>query len=278
MIHYFVWLLVAALYSPIFWDLYSSRWEAIDYTHAYFVLPVSLWIVWQKRKELVRLYAEMKPQRSDFLGLVAIIIGLVLFIFGWRQEYLIVSTISFLLLLGGMIRYLYGTKITKALAFPLFFLIFFIPPPVGMLDSVTMPMRYGISHLVEIILTITGYPITRSGLMLMMGKDEIFMGAPCSGFRSLITMLTLAVAYAYFIKANNLKKIILIPAVIPIALLGNLIRVMILCLVAFYAGHEAAEGFFHDFSGLVMFAITIGSLMGLDYGIDRFQKRGGQKT
>jgi exosortase len=273
--HYIIWLLIVAIYSPVFWDLYRSRWESIDYTHAYFVLPISLWVVWQKRKDIHELYKRFQPQLSDWIGLGSSAIGSFLFIIGWRQEYLFVMSLSLIFVLWGAVRFLYGRAVVRSLRFPIFFLLFLIPPPVGILDAITMPMRFGISHVVEVILSVLGYPISRTGLMLTMGQDEIFMGAPCSGFRSLITMLTLAVAYVYFVKANFLKKCILIPAVVPIALLGNLIRVMTLCLVTYYAGHEAAEGFFHDFSGALIFTITIGCLMALDFFIDRNQKRRG---
>jgi len=208
-------------------------------------------------------------------SLMIVVIGLIMFIFGWRQDYLIISSLSLIIVLWGTTRYLYNKAIVRTVSFPIFYLFFLIPPPLGILDKVTMPMRYGISQVTEIILRLLHYPIERSGLLLTINGNEIFMGAPCSGFRSLITMFALAVTYVYFIKGDLQKKLILIPAVIPFALLGNLIRVMTLCLVTFYAGHEAAEGFFHDFSGAVIFLITISCLMALEHVIDKYQERRG---
>ncbi|MCA9399082.1 MAG: exosortase/archaeosortase family protein [Candidatus Omnitrophica bacterium] len=272
-VHYTAWVCLAALYSPVFFQLYKSRWETIDYTHAYFVLPVSLWTAWQRREKLKALFRETHLAGLDIVSLLAIVIGLFMFVFGWRLDYLAVSTFSLIPLLWGSIRFLYGSKVVEALTFPLLFLLFLIPPPIGVLDSITIPMRYTVSQLTESILSAFHYPITRNGLLLTMDGHDIFMGAPCSGFRSLITMITLAVAYVSLINANLPKKIILIISGIPFALLGNLIRVLSLCLVTHYFGQEKAEGFFHDFSGIMVFLIVIGCLMGLEFVVDRIQKR-----
>ena len=274
-IYYLVWLLVVGIYSPIFYQLYNSSWSTIDYTHAYFVLPVALWSVWQKRQSLKEIYTKSRASAWDTIGLAGVLIGLIMFYVGWRQGYMFISTLSVIPVLWGTARFLYGGKVTKALRFPLLYLFFLIPPPLGLLDAITVPMRYGISGVTESILRVTGYPIERSGLMLNMAGNDIFMGAPCSGFRSLITMFALAVAYVYFIGGSVRKQLILIPAVVPFALLGNLVRVLSLCLITYYAGQEAAEGFFHDFSGGLIFVILIVCLMGLENRIDVFEKKNG---
>jgi exosortase len=260
---------MAVIYGPVFYQLYQSRWETIDYTHAYFILPVSLWIAWQKRNILKDLFIRNKPQPSDMVGLAVAVFGLMMFVLGWRQEYLFISSLSLIPVLWGSIRYLYGSAVVKSLAFPIFYLFFLIPPPLGVLDKLTLPMRYGISEATGNILHWLGYPIQRSGLLLTIDGNDIFMGAPCSGFRSLITMLALAAGYVYFKKGDFRKKLILVFSGVPFALLGNLVRVMTLCLVTFYLGKEAAEGFFHYFSGALIFLIMIICLMGLEYVLDR---------
>jgi exosortase len=266
-----VWLLLSLIYAPVFFQLYQSRWEAIDYTHAYFVLPVSLWMAYRKRQELKTLALQFVPSSGDNIGLLALIPGLLMFIFGWRQNFLIVSSFSMIPVVWGLVRFLHGPLIVKALRLPILYLLFLVPPPLGVLDKITLPMRYGISGLAEVILRSLNYPISKSGLLLTMGGNEIFMGAPCSGFRSLITMLALTVAYVSFSKGSFHKKVILTLSGIPFALFGNLIRVMCLCLMTYYAGKEAAEGFFHGFSGGVIFLVMILSLMGLENFLGRFK-------
>lgn len=268
MIHFLIWILVIILYSPIFWELYHSGWETIDYTHAYFILPLSLWLAWRSRLK-IRELAKHETSVKNIFSLLILFIGILMFIFGWRQDYIFISTLSLIPLLFGITSYLYGKDIVKPLSFPILYLFLLVPLPLGILDSITLPMRHGISVITEIILRFIGYPIKREGLLLTIGYNEIFMGPPCSGFRSLITMFSLVLVYVYVSKGTLNKKIILTFFIIPFALLGNLVRVITLCLITFYFGEEAGQGFFHNFSGIVIFIITILCLIGLEALLDR---------
>jgi exosortase/archaeosortase family protein len=98
----------------------------------------------------------------------------------------------------------------------------------------------------------------------MIGGHEIFMGQPCSGFRSLITMASLGLVYVYLSHAKRTDKIILLVSIVPLALIGNLIRVLSLCLVTYYFGEKAGQGFFHDASGIIVFIIMTLGLIGID--------------
>jgi len=258
MLNYLILAITALLYSPIFYQLYLGRWEMIDYTHAYYILPISLWLAWRKRAELSKLGT------ATYFSLFALLLGLLLFIFGWRWDYLFISTFSLIPVLFGLTGLLYGGQAVKALTFPILYLLFLVPPPMGILDAVTLPMRHMISVLTEIILKFFHYPISREGLLLSIGGHQLYMGEPCSGFRSLVTMLALGLLYVYLIKNSMGKKLILAAAIVPLALLGNLIRVITLCLVTFYFGAAVAQGFFHYFSGAVIFVIMLLGLLGLE--------------
>jgi len=264
-----IWLLVVALYFPSFWKLYRVRWDLLDYTHAFFILPVSIGLVWLKRKE-IKPYISVTLQDTNYSGLFLLFFGITIFIFGSRFDYASVTAFSLIPLLFGMSIFLYGTKMAKMLSFPILYLLLLVPPPMGIIDSLTLPMRYGISNLAEQLLSIMNYPITRDGLLLTIGYTDIFMGQPCSGFRSLITLFSLGLVYVYLSKANLSSKLILILCVIPLALFGNLIRVIILCLITFYFGEEVGQGFFHNFSGIVMFVITILGLILIESLLNRY--------
>ncbi len=268
---YILWALTTALYSPILFQLYRSRWENIDYTHAYFILPVALWLAWRKRTQLLQaVRAAAKSSTAVQLTALALLtLGALLFVFGWRWDYLSVSTFSLIPVLSGLVLYLYGPQTAKLLRFPLFYLLLMVPPPLGILDAITLPMRHGISVAAAVILRSFHYPLTREGLMLTIGNQEIFMGAPCSGFRSLITLLSLGLAYIHVSRSQPRTKTILVVSLVPLALAGNLLRVLSLCLVTFYFGAEAGQGFFHDFSGLFMFVVLIGGILGLETWLNR---------
>lgn len=266
------WISLIILYFPIFTHLYRSRWHAVDYTHAYFILPVSLWLIFRKRKVLKELLKTPDAQRT-ILYCALFLFGTFLFIFGWRWDYLIISTLSLVFVLYGLIGFLYGKKVLGTITFPLLYLLMLVPPPLGIVDNLTLPMRHLISNATEVILKFFHYPVSREGLLLTIGTHEVFMGQPCSGFRSLVTMCALALVYVYLLKGNLPKKLILLLSVVPLALLGNLIRIIILCLITYYLGEEAAQGFFHNFSGLVIFVIMITGLIGLETLLDKKGKR-----
>jgi exosortase len=263
--YYFIWVVLALLYAPVLKILYLSRWETIDYTHAYFILPVSLWLAWRQRAELKTISSQtqhLKPKNNYFFFLF-FLLGLFMFFFGWRQEYLFISALSLIPLLFGLTGYLYGAEFSRKLSFPILYLLLMVPPPLGVLDSITLPMRSGISVVTTGLLQAFHYPITRDGLLLSIGGHEIYMGAPCSGFRSLITMISLGLVYAYINKGTLKNKLILISSIIPLALLGNLIRVIGMCLVTYYIGVEAGQKY-HDASGFVIFLVLIGGLIALE--------------
>ena len=266
-----IWLIVAILYSPTFYQLYRSRWENIDYTHAYFILPISLWLVWRKRVEIFDNIKNFNPAKPGLLPLLPLVIGALIFIFGWRQEYLSLTSFSLIPVTAGLVLYLYGPRVLKALWFPILYLLLLVPPPLGILDNITLPMRYGISVLTEVILKAVHYPITRDGLLLSMGGHEIYMGPACSGFRSLITMISLGLVYVYLQKGSGKKKTILLSSIIPLALLGNLIRVLGVCMVTYHFGEKTGAQF-HDTSGFVIFIILIAGLMGLESLCEKHEK------
>jgi exosortase len=264
MIKYLVWILAAALYAPLFSNLYSIRWDSVDYTHAYFILPISLWLTWLKRKKIKETFQHLNPNSKNSVSFLVLILGILMFIFGWRQDYIFIQALSLIPFLFGLTGYFYGISMVRTLSFPILYLLLLVPPPFGILDSVTLPMRHGISVLTENILFLLNYPISRKGLLLSIGYNDIFMGQPCSGFRSLITMFSLVLVYVHISKGNLSKKLILTSFIIPMALFGNLIRVITLCLITFYFGEEAGQGFFHNFSGIVIFIITLLGLMAVE--------------
>jgi len=259
----FVWSLTAGLYVPVFITLYKSRWETIDYTHAYFILPLSLYFVWRARHKYTSL-AENLPVFKGFWPLFWLVSGLSLFIFAWKQDYLFLSTLSLIPVLCGLTCYLYGKKVFQSVAFPIFYLLFLVPPPLGVLDEITVPMRYGVSVTTELVLKMLGYPLSRQGLMLFVGSHEVFLGAACSGFRSLITLASLGSAYIYLTQGSLSKKIGMAAAIVPLALLGNLMRVVSVCIATYYLGESKGWRLFHDASGFLMFSVMIGGLLGVE--------------
>jgi exosortase len=266
------WIILAALFVPIFYQLYHIRWVQIDYTHAYFVLPLFLFLIFLKRDAL-RPYTFYPTPFSTAVGLCLIVIASLMFVLGWREGFLFISTVSFIFFLLGLSLFLMGASATRKILFPILYLFLLVPIPLGILDQVTLPLRYGTSVAVEWCLRYLGYPLHRDGLLLSMDTTEIYVGQPCSGFRSIVTLFSLGLIYIYFLKAKLSHKLILTASIIPFALIGNCIRVMAVCLITFYWGKDAGEGFLHTFSGIVVFLVVILGMFILENGLTEFAKK-----
>jgi exosortase len=262
------WIILGLLFYPIFFQLYSVRWSQVDYTHAYFILPVVVLMLFSQ-KELFKTVPLRNTTYSTMAGLILIGLASGMFILGWRHGYLLISTLSFIFFLFGMSLFLLGVPKTRLFVFPFLYLLLLVPIPLGILDQITLPLRYVTSVVVEFFLSLFRYPIHREGLLLSMGQADIYVGQPCSGFRSIITMLSLGLAYIFFTRGNFTHKIILIGSIIPLACIGNYIRVVVICLISYYFGVEAAEGFFHSFSGILMFLIMIFGMLALENFLTR---------
>jgi exosortase len=173
---------VCALYSPVIYQLYRSRWEMIDYTPRLLILPLSLFLIWKKSGDvpLRDRLLENKPLNPavNVFAPSLIVLGLMMFIFGWKLDFLFITTISAIPLLFGVIIYLYGGPAAKTLSFPVLYLLLMVPPPLGVLDAITIPMRHGISVAAVAILNSLHYPVSREGLMIYLGGHEIFYWAP----------------------------------------------------------------------------------------------------
>jgi exosortase len=274
-----IWVLTGILYYPVFKALYSTRWETLDYTHAYFILPVAIFLGWHALKNtrdstLGTSTSPLKPfsesrvpspkSRETFFFVSLFIFGLLTFIFGWRQDYTSVSTFSLLPVLFGLIGWLYGTRTVRILWFPIVYLLLLVPPPLGIIDSITLPMRYGVSIVTEQLVGLLHYPITRDGLMLQISGHEVFLGEACSGFRSLITLSSLGLAYIFISKSSAPRKFWMAAAIVPLALLGNLIRVVGVVIATYYLGETRGQQFFHDASGFVMFVVMLAGLLAIE--------------
>ena len=255
-------LFIISLYFPLFKLHYMSKWASLDYHHAYFILPVSLWLSWRQCK-LNKISVKPSSFYENITGLILLTFGAFLFFFGWRNDFTLISTFSLIPVLAGYISFMFGFKVLRLFWFPLLYLLLMIPPPLIILDSITLPMRFFITSISQSFLSLLGYEVFREGLILSLNNHEIYMGAPCSGFRSLVTLLSLGLIYAYISSGNIKTKLALLFFIVPFALFGNFIRVISVCLAVNHFGPSVGDPV-HDFGGYAIFIILIIGLITLE--------------
>lgn len=257
---------MAVMFTPTFYRLATLGWKSADYTHAYFILPISLFLIWLNREKLV------KAEGCHLSGAALFVSGVLAYIYSAINAFMFLEAASFVLVMWGVFRARLTKESFACLRFPLAYLVFLIPPPGIVIDSLTFPLKKIASIGSHWVLSLFNMPVELYGVILKVGGHELFIADACSGFRSIVTLLALGAVYVYFQDASNLKKWAIFISVVPIAIFANIFRICLTGVIAHRWGAEKAEGFFHEFSGMVLFLITVLCLMGLTGVVCRERK------
>mgnify|MGYP001094330308 CR=1 FL=1 len=141
-----------------------------------------------------------------------------------------------------------------------------MPLPFFLVDAITGPLKQQVSFLAEQLLYFGGYPIARTGVVLAIGPYQLLVADACSGLHSMYSLSAIGILYLYLMQyRNRVRVLLLLVAILPIAFLANVIRVIILALVTYHLGDEAGQGFLHGFAGILLFVVALGLLFGLDW-------------
>ena len=271
-----IWLPIIAgltvLYLPSLVDLFRGIWSTDQQAHGPIVLAIACWLVYRKWPDMWRV-SEGQPT-SAAVGWPIFIFGLLLYIIGRSQEILIFEIGSVIWLLAAILLLMRGGAALKAQWFPLFFMLFMIPLPGAVVDTVTMPMKMAVSYVAENILFWADYPIARTGVILQIGQYKLLVADACAGLHTLFTLEALGLLYLNIIRHDSLfRNITLAILIVPISFSANVIRVMVLTLITYHFGDEAGQGFLHGFAGMVLFLsallliIAVDSILQLGAGI-----------
>jgi exosortase len=244
--------LILMLYASVIKDLVLQWWTDVDYGHGFFVPLFSSYVLWHDRERWTK--TEIKP--SNF-GFVVMLGAVALLLFGSLGAELFISRFSLLVLLAGMILFLAGWKTLRAVWFPLSYLIWMIPIPVIIFNQITFPLQLVASRLATAGLELVQVPVLRDGNVLVMSNYSLEVVEACSGIRSLMTLIALAVAYGYLAEPRRWMRCVLAVLMIPIAIVTNAIRILGAGLLAHRYGPAAAEGFLHGFSGWLIFVSAL---------------------
>jgi len=244
--------LVVLLYAGVLKSLVGQWWGDPDYGHGFLVPLFSGYVVWRQREQWLK--TESKP--ANF-GLLVMGGAIVLLLAGSLGAELFTSRVSLLVLLAGMILFLAGWKVLRAVSFPLAFLLLMIPIPVIIYNQITFPLQLLASRFATFWLEVAQVPVLREGNVLILPNYSLEVVEACSGIRSLMTLITLAIAYGYLLEPRRWVRYALVILMIPIAIVSNAIRIMGTGVLTYRFGPKAAEGFFHEFSGWVIFLAAL---------------------
>lgn len=244
-------VLVAALYHRIVVSWIEQWWTDPYYSHCFFVPLFSAWVIWRTRDKFQEL-----PRNSNWWGMIVSLsaVGmLILGVFG-AEEFL--SRVSLLVLLAGVIIQFCGWRYFRTGLFPWAVLFLMIPLPRILFAEITLPLQFLSSRLGSGLLDLAGIQNLREGNLIHLHSLTLDVAEACSGLRSLMSLVTVAVIYGYVFSSKLWVRLALVIGAIPIAIVANGFRIMGTGVVGEYWGRDKSEGFFHGFSGVVVFVFS----------------------
>jgi exosortase len=253
--------------SGVWWML--TRWSGVGggLAHVWVVPLISLYLVWRKRAELRAVSREIQP-----VGWWLCLACMGLYLIGMRVQQTRLVLLALVGLMWAGPLYLCGWKTARILVFPSVYLLFCIP--VGFLDSLTLPLRHVATIASGVILNGVGVPVVRQGTALFGTGDLVLdVADPCSGLRYLLTLTAIAAPYAYLTQIRLRSQWLVFLSAFPLAVVGNVARIVVIALVARFWGAESAMGLYHNFSGYVVFVVAIGLMLLLGEGLERWDRQ-----
>jgi exosortase len=249
-------LLVGWLYWSILFHL-AKQWSTdANFSHGFFVPAFSLFVLWRNRASLAQ-----EPRQPSFWGLLVVAFALSVLVLGVLGAELFLSRISLLLLIAGLVIFFYGWHLFRAVLFPWAFLFLMVPIPAIIFSQITFPLQMVASRLAALLLPLAGVPVLREGNLIRLPAMTLEVAEACSGIRSLLSLVTLAIIYGYLAESRLWARAVLAIASVPIAVAANSLRIVLTGLLVQYWDSGKAEGFFHIFSGWLIFLISLAMLL-----------------
>lgn len=245
-------VLLAVLYYPIVVPLVGELYNDPNYSHGLLVPFISGYFLYTRIDEMKSI-----PVSPSNWGLVVILAGVCLMIVGFLGAEHFTVRVSMIVVLAGMVLYFLGTRVFRVAAFPIAFLFFAVPLPYIVYDMAAFPLKLMVSKYSVMFLKGVGIMVWREGNIITFPNIELEVADACSGIRSLMSLIALGTAFAYITQRSKLKMAIVIFSAIPVAIFANAVRVIMTGILARHWGAQAAEGFFHEFAGLAVFALAI---------------------
>lgn len=282
-------------YVTVLARLAQEWWTDENYSHGLLIPFIIAYIIWLRRERFVE-----EPRPAFYLGLTAILLALFGLWAGVAGAELYTQRLSFVLMIAGLVVYFWGVRFVKLVSVPLGLLILSIPIPAILFNKIAFPLQLFASRCAVGSMRFFGIPVLRQGNIIELlprnavTTQKLEVVEACSGIRSLMTLVTLAVVFAYFTyprpqgprnlpgQISRLKSygfwrsIILVLSAIPIAIVTNAFRVSGTGVLSHYYGTKVADGFFHSFSGWVIYIAAFLLLFGLGWLLDRFRPATGE--
>lgn len=245
-------ILMSVLYGTVVSGMVVDWYRDENYSHGFLVPLIAGYFVYDRWDELKSV--RVVPAMAGFLVIMFALLQLMIGTVG--LEYFTIRS-SLIVLIAGIVLFFWGREIFKAVRLPILYLLFMVPLPYIVYNALAFPLKQFVSYVSVGFMKLIGVTVVRDGNIIMFPSISLEVADACSGIRSLVSILALSIAYAFFLPLSNLKRWIIILASVGIALFTNALRVIITGILANYRGAAAAQGFFHEFAGMSVFVLAM---------------------
>lgn len=255
----FLGLTVLAI--PTILSLGKQVWITEEGAQGPIILFTGLWLVLRKTEQVVR------DGQSGVTAIVAptLLLALALYVFGRAYDYISLEVAGLYGVFLSIAFSYFGYRALRLIWFPLLYLAFIIPPPGWAIDFITAPLKEFVSYVATGLLQAVGIPIVREGVTLTVGSYQLLVEDACSGMNSLTGLIAISLFYIYLARSASVRySLLLVCLVVPIAIAANIIRIIVLVLLTYYAGDAVAQGFLHMTAGLFLFALALVLVFAVD--------------
>lgn len=240
------------LYFQTMFHLAAQWAHDPNFSHGFFVPAFSAFVLWQERRRIFSL-----PLHPSWSGLAVLTLALALLVTGQLGAELFLARVSMLVFIAGLVGFFLGWQYLRAAVFPWAFLLLMIPIPAILLNQITLPLQLLAARLASASLPLCNVPVLREGNVLHLSVMTLEVADACSGIRSLMSLVTLAIIYGYFTEPRKWIRILLAAAAVPIAVIANSFRIIGTGLLVQFWDPGKAEGFFHTFQGWLIFIVSL---------------------
>ena len=261
-------LMLAGLYYDVIVKMASQWIDDPNNSHGFLVPLISAYLLWEKRDEI----KDVDIVPSNF-GLLVLVFGILLLVVGSIAAELFTMRFSLIIVMSGLIIFLAGFSLFRAVLLPLGYLILMIPIPFILYNAIAFPLKLLAAKSAVAFLRLIEIPVYRDGNIITLAQTTLEVADACSGIRSLMSLIALGIALSYFTQSGWMRRVLLVFLAVPVAIFVNVVRVIGTGILAHYFGEKAATGFFHEFSGFVMFAVAMLILVGFSFVLNRLWKR-----
>lgn len=252
----FASLAAAALIVPVLAHAVGVWTTTEEFSFGYLIVPIALALAWR------RLPAALRARtRGPNSALIVVVLALAAYVVGYRVAINALAGAAIGPLLFGVTAYAWGWRSARLLAFPIGYVAFGFALYRGLLDSAGFAMQGATAALAAPIAQSLGVAVVGDGLVLRLGEFAFIVSEACSGMSSLVSLLALGALWAHLCEAPLWKRIVLIASVVPAALAANSLRVAAVLWIASGFGQDAALGFFHGASSLILFGVALAGML-----------------